>query len=120
MSKQGGTVDKIIDVQEIIIEWLTEDGYDGLYRNNECCCKIEDIGPDHCSKNAFKCTPGYLQPDPTGEVGDWKIGPMDEESVKRKRRRRIEKVIKFNEKCNDLISELDEDDAGNVVKFKLN
>ena len=47
------------DVKGIVIEYLKENGFDGLFEPGECACEIEDLAP-HCGSDSFlKCQPGY-------------------------------------------------------------
>jgi len=50
--------------KDILTQWLTEHGYDGLC-GDECGCAIEDLGV--CEGSCLDCVPGYKVPDPTGE-----------------------------------------------------
>jgi len=52
-----------MNVQEIIIDWLTSHGYDGLYNaDGQCACKLGDLMP--CGEPGIDCAPGYLAPCP--------------------------------------------------------
>jgi len=64
-------------VQNIVVAWLREHEYDGLYcaiPHSSCACQLENIMP--CSCYMVVCRPGYYQPCPP-ECGehDWHIGP---------------------------------------------
>jgi len=69
--------EKLKTVKEIVIKYLEDHGYDGLYHDfNECSCRIHDLfeGTDQqdlCST----CHPGYeIKLDPTENAGlDWDI-----------------------------------------------
>ena len=50
--------------KDILTQWLTEHGYDGLC-SNECGCPIEDL--NCCEGPCLDCVPGYKADDPTGE-----------------------------------------------------
>ena len=52
--------------------WLTRRGYDGLWCQGECACKVDDLYP--CGERQ-DCHPGYVTPCPPdcGEH-DWHIG----------------------------------------------
>ena len=50
--------------KEIIIKYLKDNGFDGLFCD-ECGCSIDDLGC--CSDNCMDCMPGYKHPDPTNE-----------------------------------------------------
>jgi hypothetical protein len=38
---------------------LERDGYDGLWNDDECGCKLDDLMP--CDGPSTRCQPGYLQ-----------------------------------------------------------
>ena len=64
-------------VKDIVILYLKEHGYDGLYNYGECGCKLDDLIP--CDESCSICEPGYKVPcDPeTCRLGDdcpWHIG----------------------------------------------
>ena len=44
-------------VKEIIEKWLRENGYSGLYNEDECGCSIDDFIP--CGESCNECKPGY-------------------------------------------------------------
>ena len=47
-----------MDVQEIIVQWLIEHGYDGLYDAGACGCELKDLFP--CGgESILYCSPGY-------------------------------------------------------------
>ncbi len=60
----------MIEVHDIIKEYLTAHGYDGLF-GEECACLIDDICP--CSSEmVLDCSPGYkTECDGCDEFGDW-------------------------------------------------
>ena len=62
-------------VKEILIEWLTDHGYSGLWNEDECGCGIDDFIP--CNNEGIEgCQPGYrVKCDPeTSDSGfDWRI-----------------------------------------------
>ena len=64
-------------VEEIVIEYLKKNGFDGLYCVGECGCEISDLMP--CNEAIEHCEAGYKQPcDPEtcnldGDC-DWHIG----------------------------------------------
>ena len=63
-----------LDVIEIVSEYLSREGFDGLYSScGECACKKDDLAP--CGEVHGDCAAGYLQPcnDDCGEH-DWHIG----------------------------------------------
>lgn len=52
-------------VKQIVHEWVKEHGYDGLYSDIGCGCKLDDFIPcDMCSMN---CMPGHIIPCPGPE-----------------------------------------------------
>ena len=52
-------------LKEIVAEWLKEHGYDGLYCETSCGCKIDDLMP--CDEPGTDCQPGYIVPCPGPE-----------------------------------------------------
>ncbi len=50
-----------MNVADILVEWLREHGYDGLY-GDECGCGIDDLLP--CDMGA-QCSPAYKRTCPT-------------------------------------------------------
>jgi len=46
-----------IDVRRIVIDYLVENNYDGLYYPNECACLLGDLVP--CESDFSECKPGY-------------------------------------------------------------
>jgi len=61
-----------MDVKEIMTEYLTEKGFDGLFYPGECACKSEDLMP--CDASCLACEPGCLIPSEDTDF-DFKIGP---------------------------------------------
>jgi hypothetical protein len=64
------------NVLEIVKKHLEDNGYDGLYHDNDCGCTLDDLGA--CSCFCLECTPGYKQPVPPGHPDidvDFIIGP---------------------------------------------
>ena len=56
--------------KDIIIEWLKEKGFDGLYLpDSECGCCVDDLIP--CASDPCFCEPGKKH---INESGDWEIG----------------------------------------------
>lgn len=52
--------------------WLTLRGFDGLWSQGECACKVDDLYP--CGERQ-NCQPGYLTTcPPTCGEHDWHIG----------------------------------------------
>ena len=50
-----------MDAKDIVIKWLEENGYDGLFESGECACVISDLMPCN-SECALNCEPGYSVP----------------------------------------------------------
>jgi hypothetical protein len=66
-----------MDLQEIVKQWLSTHGYDGLFNpDDECGCMHENIMP--CGNPLPCCEPGYQQPEPSGKW-DFIVGPRKEE-----------------------------------------
>ena len=51
---------KIEDVNDIVADYLTKNGYDGLFSFSECACLIDDLAP--CGDIQGDCIPGYRGP----------------------------------------------------------
>jgi len=49
--------------RQILIAWLKEHGYDGLYGYGSCACLIDDLCPCD-SEGVLNCEPGYKVPCP--------------------------------------------------------
>ena len=47
-------------VKEIVIEYLNEHGYDGLFCEGQCSCRKDDLIA--CDGNFSECEPGYEVP----------------------------------------------------------
>ena len=47
-----------MDLQEITEKYLKENGFDGLYNDGECACKVGDLMP--CGNPSPLCSAGYL------------------------------------------------------------
>ena len=64
-------------VKEILIEWLTEHGYSGLWNEEECACPIDEL--ILCNGESIEdCRPGYkvrCNPETINSGYDWKIIP---------------------------------------------
>ena len=45
---------------EIVALYLRQNGYDGLFNESECACKIDDLAP--CGEPGMACRAGYLAP----------------------------------------------------------
>lgn len=50
----------LMNVKEIIIEYLEKNGYEGISCEDECGCEISDLFP--CGEYVGDCTPGYKVP----------------------------------------------------------
>ena len=46
-------------VEDIVLEWLKENGYDGLYNPGKCACEISDLFPCGGQDCYLECMPGY-------------------------------------------------------------
>jgi len=65
----------MIEVKDIIKDWLEQKGYTGLY-SEECGCEIDDLMPCAGMDNSYdRCHPGYKHDCPPSCVGcsnyDW-------------------------------------------------
>lgn len=68
---------KDVTLQQIVEEWLTKRGCDGLYSDwLECACELGELFAGQCAPES-DCKPGYKIPDPTGEY-EYLIGPKPE------------------------------------------
>ena len=47
-------------VREIVYEWLMENGYDGLFDGDSCCCILEDLMPTSVCDECGECEAGYI------------------------------------------------------------
>jgi len=45
-------------VRDIIMQYLQDNGYDGLFYPGECACVIDDLMP--CEGDCGECEPGVL------------------------------------------------------------
>lgn len=62
-----------MDVKTITLTFLRDNGYDGLYSEDDCACKLDDLFP--CAYAGVECCqPGYLQKEKMPDV-DFCIGP---------------------------------------------
>lgn len=50
-----------MNVKEIVLQYLKDNGFDGLYYDDSCGCKIEWLMPCSCDKD--ECRPGHLMTD---------------------------------------------------------
>lgn len=74
----------MITVFGIVMAWLREHGYDGLYNEAAgCACLLSDLAP--CGEMSMECRAGYKHDcrddaeDPCCAEGyDWIIGPSRE------------------------------------------
>jgi hypothetical protein len=62
-----------MNVKEIVKNWLTENGFDGLQHGGDCGCCIEDLM--ECGADIYCCTPGYYRNGEEGEPYDYYIVP---------------------------------------------
>ena len=68
-----------MNLVKLVVAWLKENGYDGLYSPDlSCGCDIDDLMP--CGEPSSNCGPGYRVPcnEATCEVGggcDFHIAP---------------------------------------------
>ncbi len=65
----------VMDVRQIVSNWLEVNGYDGLFQPGECACKNDDLYP--CGEMTLDCQPGYLKPAGNCSVHEWHIGSKD-------------------------------------------
>jgi hypothetical protein len=52
-------------LREIVEQYLRENGFDGLYLQDECACAVDDLAP--CDGPTIDCTAGYRAPCDCGE-----------------------------------------------------
>jgi len=63
-------------VKEIVRDYLTANGYDGLWSDSgRCGCEVDDLFP--CLDSWGNCQPGYKQPCDCGEGCRFHIGPRE-------------------------------------------
>ncbi len=67
-------------VEEIVIEYLKANGFDGLY-NDDCGCFLDDLIP--CSECCSNCQPGYRVENPDRSEGGWAIFPDKTQEARR-------------------------------------
>ncbi len=63
-------------VKGILIEWLTEHGYSGLWNDIECGCPIDDLIICDGCEGIEDCQPGYkvpCNPETSDSNFNWKI-----------------------------------------------
>ena len=46
-----------MDVEQMVEQYLRENGYDGLYSRGECACLVEDLAP--CGQIQGDCEAGF-------------------------------------------------------------
>ena len=52
-----------MDVEQVIVKYLTDNGYDGLCNpDSECGCPVSDIAP--CCQNCMDCLPAHKTDNP--------------------------------------------------------
>jgi hypothetical protein len=47
---------------DLLKPWLKEHGYDGLYNNEECACRVDELAPCGWSPDVCECLPGHWHP----------------------------------------------------------
>lgn len=47
-----------MNLRDLVAKALTEEGFDGLYSDWGCACKLDDLLP--CGEPSPACAPGYL------------------------------------------------------------
>lgn len=58
------------DVNEILVKFLEENGFDGLCNGDiECGCKKDDLAP--CDSNFMDCKPAYISKTPPDGYDLW-------------------------------------------------
>lgn len=67
-----------MNIKEIVIEYLKANSFDGLFKPEECACKLNDLMP--CDSPCDQCEPGYVLPG--NEDYDWRIGMKESEAKK--------------------------------------
>jgi hypothetical protein len=62
--------DKYITIVSMVEAWLFNNGFNGLYNDDQCACKLDDLMP--CGEpDITECHPGYLSKcDDECEFGD--------------------------------------------------
>jgi hypothetical protein len=48
-------------VKEIVLQYLKDNGYDGLYYEDQCGCSLDHFMP--CGGEREECRPGHLMKD---------------------------------------------------------
>ena len=64
--------DEVQTVKLIVERYLTESGFDGLWSEDECACKLDDIMA--CNADNSSCRPGFLQPHNGDQDTEFSIG----------------------------------------------
>jgi hypothetical protein len=64
-----------MNVREIVIQYLRQNGFGGLYCPGECGCTIDDLAP--CGEMVEACESGVKEPCTCGEGCDWDMGPKE-------------------------------------------
>ena len=54
-----------LTVKDIVVRYLIQEGYDGLYSDADCGCELGDLFP--CGSPFEECCPGYKAPCACGE-----------------------------------------------------
>lgn len=60
-------------IKEIVVGYLKQNNFEGLYHDNDCGCELKDLFP--CGSPPKDCQPGIKVPCNCGEKHDWHIGP---------------------------------------------
>jgi len=58
-------------IMDILKDWLTTHGFDGLADDDECGCSLEDLAP--CGDQWRWCEPAYKVPCESGECDFWMV-----------------------------------------------
>lgn len=63
-----------VSVSEILVDWLVDNGYDGLFNHDgDCGCSVRDIVP--CGNLGVNCEAGHEVPCVCGNGCDFDIAP---------------------------------------------
>lgn len=63
-----------VTVRDILTGYLRQQGFDGLWSDNECACTTDDLRP--CDGIQLDCAAGFKIPCDCGDH-DWHIGPRE-------------------------------------------
>lgn len=66
-----------MDVRTITLDYLRRNQFDGLYCEDACACKLDDLFPCCGTTGPLGCQPGYLQPQELADAEGYEfmIGP---------------------------------------------